>query len=131
MYRPAARLTDMHACPMVTGVVPHVGGPVVRPCSPNVLIAGLPASRVTDQCVCTGPPDMIVKGSATVLINGLPAARLGDQTTHGGVIVAGCPHVLIGERGGGASLGPFGAADEAGSPCLEGAAASASPFVRP
>ncbi len=56
MYKPAARLTDMHACPMVTGVVPHGGGPVVGPCSPNVLIAGLPAARVTDQCTCVGPP---------------------------------------------------------------------------
>lgn len=94
---PAARLTDMHTCPMVNpGPVPHVGGPIVSPGHPMTLIGFLPAARVTDQCVCVGPPDTIVKGSATVLIGGLPAARIGDQTAHGGVIVAGCPTVIIG-----------------------------------
>ncbi len=94
--KPAARLTDMHTCPMVTGVVPHVGGPIVAPGQPNVLIGGLPAARVSDMCTCVGPPDTIVVGSAKVLIGGLPAARLGDQTAHGGVIVSGAPNVLIG-----------------------------------
>ena len=96
---PAARVFDMHICPMVTpGVppIPHVGGPVLPPGCPTVLIGGMPAARVTDMCLCVGPPDVIVKGSATVLIGGLPAARLGDMTAHGGVIVAGCPMVLIG-----------------------------------
>ena len=93
---PAARLTDMHTCPMVTGVVPHVGGPIVAPGCPTVLIGFLPAARVTDQCVCVGPPDVIVKGSATVIIGGMPAARIGDMTAHGGVIVMGCPTVIIG-----------------------------------
>ncbi|HKR11883.1 MAG TPA: PAAR domain-containing protein [Pyrinomonadaceae bacterium] len=94
---PAARLTDMHTCPMVTGTVPHVGGPIVSPGCPTVLIGFLPAARVTDQCVCVGPPDVIAKGSATVVIGGLPAARLGDMTAHGGVIVAPCcPTVIIG-----------------------------------
>lgn len=93
---PAVRLTDMHTCPMVTGTVPHVGGPVVSPGCPTVLIGFLPAARVTDQCVCVGPPDSIAKGSATVMIGNLPAARVGDQTAHGGVIVAGCPTVIIG-----------------------------------
>lgn len=96
MGQPAARLTDMHTCPMVTGVVPHVGGPVSGPGAPTVLIGSLPAARVSDMLVCVGPPDVIAKGSATVLIGGLPAARLGDQTAHGGVIVLGCPTVLIG-----------------------------------
>lgn len=96
---PAARLTDMHACPMVTGVVPHVGGPIAGPCAPNVIIGGLPAARVTDQAVCIGPPDMIAKGSPTVMINGLMAARIGDSTVHGGVIVMGFPTVIIGEVG--------------------------------
>ena len=94
---PAARLTDMHTCPMVTGVVPHVGGPIVSPGDPTVLIGFLPAARVTDQCICVGPPDVIVKGSTTVMIGGLFAARLGDQTAHGGVIIPPCcPTVIIG-----------------------------------
>ena len=96
MGMPAARLSDMHTCPMVTGVVPHVGGPILPPCALTVLIGGLPAARVSDMAVCVGPPDMIAFGSVTVLIVGLPAARLGDPTVHGGVIVFGWPTVLIG-----------------------------------
>ena len=56
----------MHTCPMVDGVKPHVGGPILPP------------------------------GCPTVLIGGMPAARMGDPTSHGGVIVAGCPTVIIG-----------------------------------
>ncbi|KAA0592742.1 putative Zn-binding protein involved in type VI secretion [Azospirillum lipoferum] len=96
---PAARLTDMHSCPMVTpGVppIPHVGGPLTGPGMPTVLIGGLPAACVGDLCVCVGPPDTIVKGSATVLIGGRPAARMGDSTAHGGTVVLGFPTVLIG-----------------------------------
>lgn len=93
---PAARLTDMHTCPMVTGIVPHVGGPILPTCSITTIIGFLPAARVTDKALCVGPPDIIVKGSATVLIDNLPAARIGDQTAHGGVIVLGCPTVIIG-----------------------------------
>lgn len=92
----AARITDMHVCPMVTGVVPHVGGPILPAGCPTVLIGNLPAARVTDICLCVGPPDVIVKGSATVFIGNLPAARMGDSTSHGGSIVAGCPTVIIG-----------------------------------
>lgn len=101
MGKPAARLTDMHTCPMVTALVPHVGGPVSGPGAPTVLIGMLPAARLSDMCVCVGPPDAIVMGSPTVLIQGMPAARIGDPTAHGGVIVAGLPTVLIGEAGGG------------------------------
>lgn len=93
---PAARLTDMHTCPMVTGVVPHVGGPIIGPGAPTVLIGGMPAAVVGDSVTCVGPPDTIAKGSATVLIGGKPAARLGDLTAHGGAIVLGCPTVIIG-----------------------------------
>ena len=93
---PAARITDMHTCPMVTVLVPHVGGPIVGPCVPTVLIGGLPAAVVGDMLVCVGPPDAIVKGSVTVLIGGKPAARMGDLTAHGGVIVMGLPTVQIG-----------------------------------
>ena len=93
---PAARISDMHVCPMVTGVVPHVGGPILPPGTPTVLIGGLPAATVGDMCVCVGPPDSIVAGSATVLIGGKPAARLGDSTAHGGTIILGEFTVMIG-----------------------------------
>jgi uncharacterized Zn-binding protein involved in type VI secretion len=96
MGSPAARSNDMHVCPMVTGTVPHVGGPILPPGCPTVLIGGMPAALVGDMCVCTGPPDSIVVGSTTVLIGGKPAARMGDSTAHGGTIVAGLPTVLIG-----------------------------------
>ena len=99
MTTPAARITDMHVCPMITPMVPpipHVGGPIVGPGAPTVLIGGLPAAVLGDTCVCVGPPDSIIKGSATVLIMGKPAARMGDSTAHGGTIVLGCPTVLIG-----------------------------------
>ena len=98
MGMPAARLTDMHVCPMVTVIVPHVGGPIVAPGAPTVLIGGLPAARMTDMVVCVGPPDLVLAPCApTVLIGGLPAARLTDMTAHGGVIVGpGAPTVLIG-----------------------------------
>ena len=93
---PAARVTDMHVCPMVTGVVPHVGGPILPPCAMQVLIGGLPAARITDLAVCVGPPDVIVMGSSTVFIQYLPAARMLDNTAHGGMIVMGEFTVIIG-----------------------------------
>jgi len=96
MGQPAARVTDMHVCPMVTGIVPHVGGPIIPPCAVTVLIGCLPAARVGDMATCVGPPDAIVKGSMTVLISGQPAARIGDMTAHGGNIILGLPTVLIG-----------------------------------
>jgi uncharacterized Zn-binding protein involved in type VI secretion len=92
---PAARVTDMHICPMFTGPVPHVGGPILPPGCPTVLIGGLPAARISDMCVCTGPPDVIIMGSTSTLIGGLPAARMGDATAHGGVIIMGCFTVFI------------------------------------
>ncbi len=92
----AARLTDFHVCPMVNGVVPHVGGPVSGPGAATVIIGGLPAARVGDMLVCVGPPDIIVRGSATVFIASMPAARQGDSTAHGGTIVVGLPTVQIG-----------------------------------
>lgn len=96
---PAARLTDMHVCPMVTpGLppVPHVGGPVLGPGVPTVMIGKLPAAVVGDQCLCVGPPDAIVMGSMTVMIGGKPAARVGDPCAHGGSVSLGYPTVLIG-----------------------------------
>lgn len=93
---PAARLGDMHVCPMVTGLVPHVGGPILPPCCPTVLIGFMPAARVGDMATCVGPPDVIAMGSMTVLIGGMMAARIGDLTAHGGTIVMGYPTVMIG-----------------------------------
>lgn len=97
---PAARVLDMHQCPMSTPVgpiaVPHVGGPVLVPGAPKVLIGGLPAATVGSLCLCIGPPDSIVKGSRTVRLMGKPAARLGDKTAHGGTVVTGFPLVMIG-----------------------------------
>ncbi len=92
----AARVGDMHVCPMVTGTVPHVGGPVLPPGGPTVLIGGMPAARMGDMCTCSGPPDTIILGSGTVMIEGMPAARMGDSTAHGGSIILGCPTVMIG-----------------------------------
>jgi len=120
--KPAARITDPHVCPMVSGVVPHVGGPVLPPGEVQVLIAGLPAARVGDMAFCAGGPDVIAMGSFTVLIGGRPAARMGDQTAHGGTIVSGCPTVLIGDSGGGAGS-PAGAT-------MAGARASGAAFTR-
>lgn len=95
----AARLTDMHTCPMQTpGLppVPHVGGPIIGPGVPTVLIGKLPAAVMGDMATCVGPPDTIIKGSTTVMIDGKPAARMGDTTAHGGSIIMGCPTVIIG-----------------------------------
>jgi uncharacterized Zn-binding protein involved in type VI secretion len=96
MGMPAARITDPHVCPMVTGIIPHVGGPILPPGCPTVLIGSMPAARMGDMAVCVGPPDSILLGSPTVLISSMPAARLGDTTAHGGNVVMGCPTVLIG-----------------------------------
>jgi uncharacterized Zn-binding protein involved in type VI secretion len=92
----AARLTDPHLCPMITVLVPHVGGPIGPTACMTVMIGGLPAARVGDPLICTGPPDVIAKGSMTVMIGGQPAARMFDMTAHGGAIVMGCPTVIIG-----------------------------------
>jgi uncharacterized Zn-binding protein involved in type VI secretion len=92
----AARVGDMHTCPLVNGIVPHVGGPVIPPGAATVLIAGQPAAKVGDMLTCTGPPDTIIQGSSTVFINNQPAARQGDSTAHGGSITVGCPTVIIG-----------------------------------
>jgi uncharacterized Zn-binding protein involved in type VI secretion len=86
----------MHVCPLFTLIVPHIGGPIVAPGAPTVLIGMLPAARMGDMCVCVGPPDVIAKGSATVLISMQPAARMGDQCVHGGTVILGFPTVIIG-----------------------------------
>lgn len=111
MSKPAARIGDMHTCPMVTpGLppIPHVGGPITGPGCPTVLIGGQPAAVMGDMCTCVGPPDTIILGSTGVFIGGKPAARMGDQCAHGGVIAVGCPTVLIGDSqaGGGFAAMP-------------------------
>ena len=118
MAKPAARLTDNHSCPF------HGDSPISRG-SQNVIINGLPAARVTDQCSC-GPPDAIAMGSTGVLINGLAAARMGDPTAHGGSIIMGSPNVLIGEMGGGG--GGFSASPAA--PTMSAAKQLGLPFTK-
>lgn len=93
----AARINDMHICPMLNpNGSPHTGGPILPPGQVNVIIQGQPAAKLGDMCTCAGPPDSIVKGSSTVFIGGMPAARMGDTTSHGGQIAMGCPTVNIG-----------------------------------
>jgi len=92
----AARLTDMQTCPMVTGIVPHVGGTISGPGVSTVLIENIPAAIVGDSCICVGPTATIATGSATVMIGNMPAARVGDTTSHGGSIVLGAATVMIG-----------------------------------
>ena len=92
----AARVGDMHTCPMVTGTVPHVGGPVLPPGASTVMIGGMPAAKVGDMLTCSGPPDSIIAGSPSVMISGSLAARQGDSTAHGGSITLGCVTVIIG-----------------------------------
>jgi len=92
---PAARISDMHTCPMFDGPKPHVGGPIMMGC-PTVIIGFMPAARVGDTATCAGPPDAIAKGSMTVYIGNMQAARMGDLTAHGGVVTMGFPTVIIG-----------------------------------
>ena len=128
MSQPAARVGDMHVCPMVTPgtpPVPHVGGPILPPGGVTVLIGNLPAARMGNMCTCVGPPDVIAQGAVNVLICGQPAARMGDMTSHGGSIAIGCPTVLIGMSPGGGSTGAnaapasAGAAAEADENCFQ------------
>lgn len=101
MGKPAARINDMHTCPMSNpGGSPHVGGAISGPGVPTVFIGGQPAAVVGDMATCSGPPDSIAVGSTGVFIGGKPAARMGDNTSHGGVITAGCPTVFIGDMAG-------------------------------
>lgn len=96
MGQPAARATDVHVCPMVTGVVPHVAGPCIPGGNVTVLIGGMPAVRSTDMVTCAGPPDMLAVGAPKILIGNMPAARMGDSTVHGGTVSLGHFTVLLG-----------------------------------
>lgn len=119
--KPAARLGDNHICPLPN---PHVGGPILPPCCPNVLIGNQPAARVDDKALCNGPVDTIATGSATVLIGGKKAARIGDTTKHGGVIVQGEPTVLIGDT----SFSGTASSEPKQAPRLQQAAKDGKPF---
>ena len=93
--KPIATMGSMHVCPMCSGTVPHVGGPISVPGAPNVLINGKPAALMGDMCVCVGPPDVVAQGNPSVLINGVPVVCQGDLTAHGGAITAGEPNVMV------------------------------------
>ncbi len=98
MTMPAARISDMHTCPMIDpGPKPHIGGPIIGPGVGSVVIGNLPAAVTGDEVACAGAPDKIVSGSSTVLIGSKPAARMGDKTAHGGVVSKGLSSVLIGD----------------------------------
>lgn len=100
MGKPAARVGDMHVCPMMIPgpvPVPHVGGPILPGGPPKVLIGGMPAAVLGDKAVCVGPPDSIVSGSGSVLVGGKPLARMTDSCAHGGKIMAGFPQVMVGD----------------------------------
>jgi uncharacterized Zn-binding protein involved in type VI secretion len=127
---PAARLLDMHVCPMVTVLVPHVGGPILPMCQPNVLIGFLPAARILDKCFCVGPIDLIREAAYNVHIGRRPAARMGDKTVHGGVIVTGMFNVLIGTKTDKASFNPETGAVSPTKPCRTKAAKGGKPFIK-
>ena len=91
--QPAARVGDMHVCPLSDGPKPHVGGPLIGPGVSTVLIGDRPAAVVGDACQCSGPPDALAAGSATVLVGDRPLVRVGDATAHGGIVASGCPTV--------------------------------------
>ena len=110
MGLPAARIGDLHVCPMVTPAVPpvpHVGGPIMGPGCPTVLIGSMPAAVMGDMCTCIGPPSTIVLGSMGVFIGGKPAARMSDMTAHGGLVTVGLPTVLIGDMSPGSPIPPI------------------------
>lgn len=132
MGKPAARVGDMHVCPMATPgtpPIPHVGGPLLPPGAPTVLIGGMPAAVMGGMATCVGPPDSVVLGSTGVFFTGMPAARMGDTCAHGGTIVMGLPTVLIGEMSPGSpQMAMAGPAVLAGAPVgtSQGASESAS-----
>jgi len=130
MGKPAARMGDMHVCPMVTPgtpPVPHVGGPIIAASAPTVMICSMPAAVMGDMCMCVGPPDTILMGSTGVFFCGKPAARLGDPTSHGGSIVVGVPTVLIGEMAAPPPPGMLGGIGALLGPMMAGLAAEMKP----
>ncbi|WP_082422584.1 PAAR domain-containing protein [Aquimarina longa] len=92
----AATVGSMHTCPMCSGTVPHVGGPITGPGAPNILHNNKPAAVQGDMCTCIGPPDMIAQGHPAIFHNGKPAVSVGDMTAHGGIISQGEPNIIYG-----------------------------------
>lgn len=93
--KPIVTIGSMHVCPMCTGTVPHVGGPIAGPGAPNVLINGKAVALMGDICTCIGPPDVVAQGNPLVKVNGVPVVCQGDLTAHGGIITSGEPNVTI------------------------------------
>jgi uncharacterized Zn-binding protein involved in type VI secretion len=90
-----AQVGSLQACP-VCDPKPHVGGPVLGPGAPTVLVCGKPVALEGDRCTCTGPPSRIQGSGSTVRIAGKEVARVGNMTDHGGIILLGCPSVMAG-----------------------------------
>ena len=96
--KPIATVGSMHMCPMCSGYIPHIGGPVTGPGMPGVTINGQAVAVMGDMCTCIGPPDVIVQGCPGITINGVPVASVGCMTAHGGQITSGIPGVTIGSK---------------------------------
>lgn len=84
-----------HVCPMVTGVTPHVGGPIIGPGCTGILVDGVPISVMGDTCLCVGPPDVIVQGYPGILADGVPIVVQNCMTAHGGTIPMGVAGVTV------------------------------------
>lgn len=96
MGLPIARITDIHICPVVSGIIPHVGGPLLQVSVVTVLMGGLPAAQVSGMLSCIGAVDTIIVGSTTVLVGAIPVARFSDKCAHGGTLITCFPTILIG-----------------------------------
>lgn len=101
MTKAQARLFDTQMCnvpapPTLAGPAPPAPLPIIQICSPNVVVAYIPAARVSDMHISLVGPHPIASGSLTVLINNLSAARIGDMSVCGGAILKGEFTVLTG-----------------------------------
>lgn len=89
-----ATMACMQVCPMVTGIIPHVGG-IVAMGMPDMLVGMLPVATVGCVTVCIGPPGTIVLPlDPLFLLNMMPVAEMGSLTDHGGVITVGVPLMM-------------------------------------
>ena len=85
-----------HTCPMVTGNVSHVGGPISSAGSSACTVNGIPVALVGDTCICAaGGPDSIISGTPALTINGIQVAMQGSGTSHGGKISQGDPALTV------------------------------------
>ena len=95
MKKQVVTIGTMHICPMVTGMIPHIGGPIIGPGCPGVKINGKPVSLIGDICTCSGPPDVVAQGHSGVFVNGTPIVVHNCLTAHGGIIPMGESGVII------------------------------------